>query len=87
MTPEQKLNEVYEFMQKLKANATIPKDVGAAFQARLGSGVLTVSSKGADTEDQAVAESGMDSYDVLGDPDGFLQITIDGAVYYLPYFN
>lgn len=37
MTPEQeqKLNEVYEFIQSLKNSASIPLDVDAAFRERL----------------------------------------------------
>jgi uncharacterized protein (UPF0147 family) len=37
MTPEQenKLNEVYEFIQSLKADGTIPYDVDQAFRTRL----------------------------------------------------
>lgn len=37
MTPDQelKLNELYDFMQALKASATIPYDVDSAFRDRL----------------------------------------------------
>lgn len=50
-------------------------------------GSLSVSAKGANDEDQAVNEAGAASYSVMGDPDGFLEIVIDGVTYYLPYFS
>lgn len=38
MTPEQerKLNELYDFMNSLRANPTIPYDVAEAFKLRVG---------------------------------------------------
>lgn len=88
MTPEQekKFNEVYDFMMAMKNAATIPFDVRQALKAGVLSGEVSVSTKGADTEDQAVNEGGAATFDVLGDPDGFLEITLSGTVYYIPYF-
>jgi hypothetical protein len=74
----------------LKATATIPFDVEMAFRKRLNIDSFTpteTSSKGATTENQSVNESGASSYSVLKAPDGFLQITLSGSVYYLPYFT
>lgn len=90
MTPEQeqKLNEVYESIQNLKSSSTIPFDVDGAFRDRLaGSLGLTVSSKGATEENQAVDEAGSGTYSVLGVPSGFLEINISGTTYYLPYYG
>lgn len=90
MTPEelQKLNEVYEFMESLKASTTIPKDVDGAFRKRFeNTQGVSVSSKDADSEDKSVDESGSSSYNVLTEPDIFLQVTISGTVYYIPAFT
>jgi hypothetical protein len=90
MTPEQeqKLNEVYEFTQSLKSSSSIPYDVDGAFRDRLRNiFALYVSSKSADSEDQSVNEAGSGTYSVMGDPDGFLEITVDGTLYYIPYFT
>ena len=92
MTPEQqqKLNEVYEFVKSMKAAGTIPYEVDEAITDRIKRKAilgLTVSAKGLDTEDQTVQEAGSGSYSVMGDPDGFLEVTIGGVVYYLPYFT
>ena len=89
MNDKQKLDEVYNFMQALKSSTTIPHDVDGAFRTRLSNslGELSVSAKGVDTEDVAVNEAGAGSYAVMNDPDGFLQVTISGTIYYIPYFS
>lgn len=90
MTPEQfqKLDEVYTFMQNMKSFDSIPVEVDKALRRRLLSSIaqLAVSTKGLDTEDQAVDEGGAATYSVLGDPDGFLEIAINGTIRYLPYY-
>lgn len=90
MTPEQeqKLDELYEFMESMKASASIPFEVDAALRDRLSALTgLTVSGKGANSEDQTVDEAGAASYAVLNDPVGFLQVDIGGTTYYLPYYS
>lgn len=86
MTPEQleEFNEMKEFIKSLKASSSIPFDVDAAFRDRFGS--VSVSTKGAASENQAVDESGSSSYNVLGVPTGFLKVTILGTDYNFPYF-
>lgn len=91
MTPdqEQKLNEVYDFIQKLKADSTIPYEVDQAFRKRLGIASFTplvVSAKGTNSEDVSINESGIASHTVLADPSGFLQITIGSTAYHIPYY-
>jgi hypothetical protein len=91
MTPEQeqKLNEVYAFMQKLGNAATIPREVDVAITDRLKRKALlglTVSGKDPDDEDQTVQEGGALSYSVLGDPDGFFEHTEGGTTRYIPFF-
>ncbi len=92
MNPEQiqKLNEVYQFMQAMKARSSIPLEVDRALRDRLNlSSVPTaaLSAKSATSEDQAVDEGGAGTYAVMGDPIGFLDITIGATTYYVPYFN
>jgi hypothetical protein len=75
-------------IQNLKSSTTIPYDVDQAFRVRLSDLLaLSVSSKGVNTEDVTVNEAGVASYAVMNDPDGFLQVTLNGTVYYLPYFS
>lgn len=91
MTPEElkRLEAVERQLLALNNNATIPFDMGEAMKARVLSdvGVALTSTKVATTEDQAVNESGASSYNVLKSPDGFLQITLLGNIYYIPYFS
>ncbi len=92
MTPDQiqKLNEVYDFIQKMKASSTIPLDVDRAIRDRLGlSGIPlgAVSAKTANSEDVTVNEAGAGTYAVMNDPVGFLEITLGSTTYYVPYFN
>lgn len=77
------------FIQSLKASTTIPFEVDRAFRDRFRD-ILTLSvssSKTADSEDVTVNEGGSSSYAVMNDPVGFLEFTIAGTVYYVPYFN
>lgn len=73
----------------LENSTTIPLEIDRSFRDRFGDIVasLSVSSKGVNTEDQSVNEGGSATYSVMGDPDGFLQITINGTIYYIPYFS
>lgn len=75
-------------LDSLQSSTTIPFDVDRAFRDRFRDITgLSVSSKNLDSEDQAVNEGGASTYSVMGDPDGFLQITISNVAYYIPYFN
>lgn len=91
MTPEQeqKLNEVYEFIQSLKRSSSIPREIDQSFKERFLSsfGGITTSTKGATTENQAVNEAGSSSYSVLKAPDGFVEVKISGTTYYIPYYG
>lgn len=48
---------------------------------------FTTSAKSASSENQAVNEAGMATYDVMKKPDGFIQVTIGANTYYIPYFT
>lgn len=84
MTPEQsrKLDEVYNFMNSLKGNPTIPFDVAEAFKLRLGS--FGPSTKGVTSENQAVNEAGTSTYSVLKAPTGF-KLLSPGV--HIPYYG
>ena len=89
MTPEQErqLKAAHDFMLAMQNDTTIPFAVDGALRKRLENELgLSVSAKGADTEDQAVNEAGAGTYDVLGDPVGFLKVTIGGTVHNVPYY-
>lgn len=90
MTPEQeqKLNDLYDFVQSLKAASSIPMEVDAAFRTRLADIVsFRVGAKGADTEDVSINEAGAASHVVLNDPDVFVRIVIGGTNYDVPAFT
>lgn len=89
------VKDLQDQIKALNSNSTIPLDVGEAFKLRILSdaGVATTSTKGATTEDTTVVTSvnfgggGSTATDtVLGNPDGYLEITITNNIYYIPYF-
>jgi cell division septum initiation protein DivIVA len=86
---QQQIDELKETLEKFTKSSTIPFEVGAAFADRIAGtqSPLLVSTKTASSEFQAVNEAGAAAYSVLKQHDGFLQITIDGTVYYLPYYS
>ncbi len=88
MTPQerQQLDELTTFKRNLEATYTIPKNVNDAFAQRLAVG-LAVSTHSATSKNQAVNEAGVATYSVLGIPNGFLQTTVAGVIYYIPYWT
>lgn len=89
MTPEQetKLNELYTFMKNMKASFSLPLDVDRALVGRSFVKGLKKSTKAANSEDITVNEGGAAVHTVLDNPNGYLEVSIDGVVYYLPYFT
>lgn len=85
----QRVVELERVVRTFNNNATIPLDIGAAFRDRiLGDvGLVITSSKSATSENKTVNEAGAAAYSVMDKPDGFLQVTINGSIYYLPYFS
>jgi hypothetical protein len=92
MTPEeinQKIEELWTEINKLKAASTIPNNVDNAFRERfkLNSFLnLNSSSKTVASVTQTVHESGSASYDVMKVPVGFKQASIGGTTIYIPYY-
>lgn len=89
MTEEERrqLQELIEFKKSLESETTIPFTVGEAFKIRVGQSVgITSSSKTASSENQAVNEGGSASYNVLKAPAGFVQVKVQGAIRYIPYY-
>ena len=87
-TEKQQLETLLTWKRQMESSSTIPLNVNQALKARLlGSLGLTVSTKDVDSEDVTVSEGGASSYAVMNDPDGFLQVTINDTVYYIPYFT
>lgn len=92
---EELLNRIEKLesdIKKLTSSSTIPLEVDRAFRSRLNLDTfsttdITVSSKNADSEDVSVDEGGAGTYSVMNDPDGFLELEIEGDTYYLPYFT
>lgn len=88
---KQQVATLTERLDKLNSSTTIPFETDRAFRDRLKDITgFSVSVKGADTEDVTVVDTDggvINTYVVMNDPDGFLQVTINGIVYYLPYFS
>ena len=87
---QEQIDILKEQLMLLQAGATIPHSVEVAFRDRLNIDSFTpvsTSSKVATSENQSVNEGGASSYSVLGIPDGFLQITINSTIYYIPIFT
>lgn len=86
---ERKVDEIYAFMQSLRADATIPFEVQQAFRVRFADVIgITLSGTSADAHDQTVSEGGSATYSVMGDPDAFVRITTtSGTQYDIPAFT
>lgn len=91
MTPEEKqqLREIYAFMKSLMSSTTIPLPVDNAFRDRLSnlSEIISLSSKSSTSENQAVDEGGSGNYSVLGTPDEFLKVVINGVNKNIPSYD
>ena len=89
MTPEEKrkLQEVYDFIQKLKSSTTVPFEVEGALRERLNPVSFTTSTKTTASETQAVNEGGMASYDVAKPADAFVELTWNNTRIYIPYYT
>lgn len=88
-TIQAQIDKLQSQLDALRNNATIPYEIGEAFKARVLTDVSPVatSGKGASTENVSINEAGISTHTVLGAPDGFVQATINGTVYYIPYFS
>lgn len=76
-------------LDALNSTSSIPWEIDQAFRDRFISSVptITVSSKGVDTEDITINESGSATKVVMNDPAAFLQTSVNGVVYYIPVFT
>lgn len=87
---KQKVEKLENFIESLQAFSKIPLSVDQAFRARfLTVPVIKASSKGNDSEDQAVNEGGAATYNVLKEPDDFLEVQLvaGGTIYYIPVYT
>lgn len=86
---KKKIADLEAWKKSLEASKSIPLNVDRALRERLSnlSSLFLKSTKGADTEDETVDEGGVGIYAVMKDPDGFLETTINGTKYYIPYFD
>lgn len=92
---KKQVDDLQSQIKALSNNATIPFDVGEAMKVRILSdaGTAELSTKLATSEDTTVVTSvnfgggGSTTTDtVLGNPDGYLEVTITNNKYYVPYF-
>lgn len=98
MTPQEKqqFEELKNTVDKLVNNhnslynsSTIPHDIDQALRTRFGitNQSIATTTKSATSENQVVDESGVASYSVMGIPDGFIKLSLNGTIYNLPYFS
>ena len=93
MEIEQLKNEIAELNRKIDLlyNSTdIPNNVEQAFRTRFQLDTynpIIVSAKSASSENQAVNEGGVAAYNVMKPPDAFIQITLNGAIKYIPIYT
>lgn len=85
---QEQVNKLEEQWDLLTSSTTIPKEIDAAFRARLSDISQTISLSATDptAHNQSVDESGSGSYSVLGIPTGYLTININGAPRDIPYY-
>jgi hypothetical protein len=87
---QRQIDELRREVESLRNGASIPHDVEQAFRQRLKIGTiptLSVSAKSATSENTPVDEAGSGSYSVLGIPNGFLEVSVGGAVKYIPIYT
>lgn len=83
---QKRIDDLEKKFKAIEASATIPKPVEDAFRERLRLEIIssiTNSSKPSSSEGQLVDEAGIATYSVLKNPDAYLQVIINGTVYYL----
>jgi len=79
------IDELNKKFDSLGASTTIPYNVGEAFKIRV-LGDTSLSAVSATAHNKTVNEAGTATYDVMNKPTGFVQITIQGTDYIIPYF-
>ncbi len=86
---EERVKKLESFIQAMSSSATIPFEVDGAIRTRFGIGKSTfsISAKAASSEWQPVDEAGTGTYDVAEPMVGFLQTSINGTIYQIPYYN
>ncbi len=83
---QKRIDDLEKKFKAIEASATIPKPVEDAFRERLRLEVISsinTSGKSGSSESQTVNEGGVQVYTVLKNPDNYLQVNINGTVYYL----
>lgn len=83
---QNQINDIQRVINSLRANATIPFDIGEAFRARLDEGDL-FGEININQELQGVNEAGTASYTVSKKMDGLVPLTLKGKTINIPYYN
>lgn len=81
-----RIEELEKFVENMQASFSLPLDVDRALVGRSFVKGLKKSTKAADSEDITINESGSGVKTVLDNPNGYLEVSIDGVMYYIPYF-
>lgn len=94
MTPEEqkltdRISALEDMVKKLNNSTTIPLEIDVAFRDRLGveaKATGIVSGVSPTAHNKTVNEAGTNTYPVMNIPTGFLQFTLSGNTYIVPYF-
>src|SRR3990167_8104988 len=84
---ERENQELKSWKQSLESSHSIPLSIDQAFRARFQFSLIKSSEKGNNSEDQSVNEGGVATYNVLKEPDDFLEVVVDNIIYYIPVYN
>lgn len=83
---QKRIEELERVIKSMRAGATIPFDIGEAFKDRLGSQITAGAATGT-TYSTPVNEAGSATYSVAKLMDGTIPFTLNGQIYYIPYYN
>jgi hypothetical protein len=84
---QRRIEVLEQFVRDLQAAHTLPKDFSTAIQSYFENNEISLSTKSATSENRGVNEAGTSNYSVMGTPDGFLEVVVNGIIYYIPYFT
>ena len=82
---KKRIEKLENFIESLQASHKIPLSVDQAFRARFVAKEVSVSTHTGET--QAVDEGGVATFSVMTTADAFLEVSINGTIYYIPVFT
>lgn len=84
---EKRIKTLEDFIKSLQNASFIPLPVDQAFRKRFIDGITQLTTSSHASENQAVNEAGAGTYNVAKPADGFFDVTVNGAVKAIPYYD